>query len=379
MKNLWSKNTPQAVNIRKWMLSAIVLFVSAIVLMVFLGINSGNPSSKDPKAVPKNAVQRIANESDTETIKSASKNIASTLPQNKKEELQNKPVVVSPDVDPPKASAQDEALAKDISAPITANQITSEISPASQTEQKNGLPVAEQNAKASQDDQNRQLEKKAFLDVNSQINVKDDYLAASLQSPLSPYELQAGAIIPCLLMTGINSDLPGQITGKVRSNVYDSISGNYLLIPQGATLVGLYDSQIAYGQKRVLIAWKRIIFSNGQSIDLQGMPGVDSRGYAGLHDQVDNHYFKMFGSVILMSVLSAGAQLSQPPNQNNNLFNNPTVGQTVAQSLGANITNTATLLTQKNINLQPTLVINPGYLFNVSVTKDMVFPSAYKG
>jgi type IV secretion system protein VirB10 len=178
------------------------------------------------------------------------------------------------------------------------------------------------------------------------------------------------------LITGINSDLPGQITAQVRSNVYDSIAGNYLLIPQGAKITGLYDSQIAYGQERILVAWKRIIFPNGKSIDLQGMPGVDMRGYAGLHDQVDNHYGKIFGSVILMSLLGAGGQLAQPQNSNNP-WQSPTVGQTVAQSLGTNIANTGTMITSRNINIQPTLEISPGYEFNISVTKDIIFPGSY--
>ena len=95
-------------------------------------------------------------------------------------------------------------------------------------------------------------------------------------------KLKPARLIPSLLITGINSDLPGQITGQVRTNVYDTATGRYLLIPQGAKIIGVYDSQIAYGQERILIAWKRILFPNGKSIDLEGMPGVDLSGYAGL-------------------------------------------------------------------------------------------------
>jgi len=138
----------------------------------------------------------------------------------------------------------------------------------------------------------------------------------------------------------------------------------------------LYDSQIAYGQERVLIAWKRIIFPNGQSINLEGMPGIDLSGYAGFHDQVNNHYGKIFGSVLLMSIISAGAQLSQPQQQFSN-NSQLSVSQMIAASLGTNIMNTANMMTEKNLSIQPTLVIRPGYLFNVSITKDMVFPSAY--
>lgn len=272
-----------------------------------------------------------------------------------------------------------EFYKKAMSAPITTNQLTNQqetsamsaAAPSSQSSMPNGGMAMPGNA----NDQNMQAAKKAFLQENSQA-MSDNYLHATLKNPISPYEVKAGTIIPGILITGLNSDLPGQITAQVRSNVYDTISGKYLLIPQGAKLTGLYDSQVAYGQERVLVVWRRIIFPNGKSIDLQGMPGVDLSGYAGFKDQVNNHYGKIFGSVLLMSVLSAGAQLSQPQ-QTQNPFQPPTVNQTLAQSLGTNLANTGMMITSKNINIQPTLEIRPGYLFNISVTKDMVFPGAY--
>jgi type IV secretion system protein TrbI len=118
-------------------------------------------------------------------------------------------------------------------------------------------------------------------------------------------DIKAGTIIPATLVTGINSDLPGTMIGKVRRNVYDTVTGNYLLIPQGTTLIGNYDSKVVFGQSRVLIVWSRLIFPNGSSFDLQGMPGVDLTGMAGLHDQVDNHYKRIFGSALLFSVFGA--------------------------------------------------------------------------
>ncbi|MDX2164242.1 MAG: TrbI/VirB10 family protein, partial [Gammaproteobacteria bacterium] len=177
---------------------------------------------------------------------------------------------------------------------------------------------------------------------------------------------------PATLITGINSDLPGQIIAQVTENVYDSISGNNLLIPQGTKVIGVYDSKITYGQERVLVAWKRLLLPSGKSLDLDGMPGIDMSGYAGFNDEVDNHYAKIFGSVILMSFLSAGAQLSQPQNTNNQ-NTQPTVNQMLAQSLGTNIANTGNMITQKNLNIQPTLEIKPGYQFDISVAKDVVF------
>ncbi|MBV9576344.1 MAG: hypothetical protein JO149_06945 [Gammaproteobacteria bacterium] len=247
------------------------------------------------------------------------------------------------------ALQQDELKA--MSASISSNQLTAEKEPVSSN-----------------------VLNSAHIAANNLMN--ENYLAATLQNPISPYEIQAGTVIPGILITGINSDLTGDITGQVRENIYDSIAGKYLLIPQGSKIYGLYDAKIVYGQERVLIAWKRIIFPNGQSINLEGMPGVDLSGYAGFNDQVNNHYEKIFGSVILMSLLGAGAQLSQPQN-NSDPFAAPTVGQTLAQSLGTNLANTGTMITAKNINIQPTLEIRPGYEFNISVTKDMVFPGSY--
>jgi len=225
----------------------------------------------------------------------------------------------------------------------------------------------------SYDQQNMQPQKTAFLNQASTKN--SDTLNQAVQNPVSPYEVQAGSIIPAELVTGIDSDLPGQILAIVRENVYDTPTGNNLLIPQGSKLVGAYDSQVAYGQTRVLMAWSRIIFPNGSSLDLEGMPGVDLSGMAGLHDLVDEHYTRIFGSALLFSLFGALGQLSQPQQSTTNgaLTNQ----QIIAASIGQEFSQTGAQLAQKNINIQPTIEIRPGDLFNVFVTKDMVFPGAY--
>ncbi len=200
---------------------------------------------------------------------------------------------------------------------------------------------------------------------------------AALKNPSSPYIIQAGTLIPGILITGINSNLPGQIIGQVRSNVYDSVQGRYLLIPQGSKLIGVYDSKIIYGQERVLVAWQRLILPNGQSIDLSDMAGVDYSGYAGFKDQVNAHYSKLLGSAVLMSVLGAGVQLSQPQTYQN-VPTNYSVSQALSQNVAGSVMSTASALTEKNLNVHPTLEIRPGYTFNVSVTKDLVFPKMYQ-
>ena len=275
-----------------------------------------------------------------------------------------------------KTDVTQQELLKAMSAPINSNQLTDERQTTSQDTNRS-ITRERSESPHSSSDQNMQNEKKAFIQAHSN-ELSHDFLASTVEDPMSPYEIQAGTIIPGILVTGIISDLPGQITGRVRANVYDSISGKHLLIPQGSTLLGLYDSQVAYGQERLLVVWNRIVFPNGQSINLAGMPGVDMSGYAGFHDQVDNHYAKIFGSVVLMSLLGAGAQLSQPQNTSNSI-QAPTVGQSIAQSVGTNLINTGTMITAKNINIQPTLNARQAYEFNISVKKYIVFAHPYVG
>lgn len=214
--------------------------------------------------------------------------------------------------------------------------------------------------------QNLQSEKVAFLQSNS--SIKKNTIQSQLQKPLSPFQINAGTIIPANLVTPINSDLPGHIIAKVRRNVYDTATGNYLLIPQGSTLMGMYDSQVAYGQSRVLIVWSRLIFPDASSFDLQGMPGADLVGVAGLSDQVDNHYFRIFSSALMFSLFGAAGQLSQPQSNNNQLTSQQIIYGAIGQQMGQ----TATQLVAKNMNIQPTLKIRPGVDFNVLLTRDMV-------
>ncbi|MCX6131515.1 MAG: hypothetical protein NTX25_20945, partial [Proteobacteria bacterium] len=157
-------------------------------------------------------------------------------------------------------------------------------------------------------DPNLQTRKESFF--NQQI--ASNYLPHQKVAPLSPYEVKQGTVIPGVMVTGINSDLPGQIIGQVSQNVFDSVSGKNLLIPQGTKIIGSYDSFVAVGQERALVAWRRLVFPDGMAIDLLGMSGADQGGYAGLSDQVNNHYFKIFGSALMLSLVGAGYQISQP-------------------------------------------------------------------
>ncbi|QQR74065.1 MAG: TrbI/VirB10 family protein [Holophagales bacterium] len=202
-------------------------------------------------------------------------------------------------------------------------------------------------------------------------------VAGALHPAGSPFRISAGTLIPAVLTAGINSDLPGQTTALVRRNVYDSQSGRFLLIPQGSRLVGEYDSRVAFGQKRVLVAWNRVIFPDGRSLDLAGMQGVDLAAAAGLRDRVDNHFVRTFGSALLLAAVSAGVQLSQPE-ENGGFGTNPTPSQLAAAAVGQELGRVATEYLRRNLDVRPTIEVRPGYELNVEVTSDLDLPFPYE-
>lgn len=225
-----------------------------------------------------------------------------------------------------------------------------------------------------QDDQNKQVRKESFLKA-SQSSPDNDVLKELVKPALSPYQLMAGTIIPGALECGLNSDLPGQTCARVTENVFDSATGRYLLIPQGTKMLGTYDSQVAYGQERILVAWSRLIFPDGSSINIQGMPGEDNAGNAGFDANVNNHYAKVFGSALLMAAFSAGISVSQK--QSTGAYGSLSNQQIVTQSVGQQLGQTGAAYIQKGMNIQPTLTDAPGYRFKIVATKDIVFPGAY--
>jgi type IV secretion system protein VirB10 len=193
-------------------------------------------------------------------------------------------------------------------------------------------------------------------------------------------EVKTGAVIPSVMVTGINSDLPGNIIAQVSQNVWDTASGRQLLIPQGSKLFGVYDSRVVYGQERVLVAWNRLIFPDGSAFTLGAMPGNDMAGYAGYTDEVNNHYLRIFGSAVLMSLISGGMAYtmdSMSGGDSGGTDNTPTMQQEMSSALAAQLGQTTMQLLQKNLNIKPTLEIRPGYQFNVIVTKDLVFEAPY--
>lgn len=217
-------------------------------------------------------------------------------------------------------------------------------------------------------DPNMQQHKTDFL-ARDGVNM-NTYLNEPLVLPRSPFELKAGTIIPASLLTAINSDLPGQIIAQVRENVYDTVTGNYLLIPRGSKLLATYDSAVSYGQERVLFCWNRVIRPDGVSISLECMPGADLAGTSGATDEVDHHWWRIITGVALGTLLSATADRAA----GNVTGYQPTVTQSWAANAGGAINTAGQQITQKNLAIQPTITIRAGYSVNVIVTKDIVFP-----
>jgi len=186
-----------------------------------------------------------------------------------------------------------------------------------------------------------------------------------IEPPANPCVLQAGAVIPAALMTGLRSDLPGQVTAQVTEDVYDSPTGQVLLIPQGARLVGQYDAQIAFGQSRALLVWNRLIMPNGRSIVLERQPGADAEGYAGLEDEVDNHWGMLFKAAILSTLLSVGSEAGTSNNENS-------LVQAIRQGTSQSFNQTGEQIVGRSLNIPPTITVRPGFPVRVLVTRDLV-------
>lgn len=224
-----------------------------------------------------------------------------------------------------------------------------------------------------------QKDKEAFLRERS-ADTRGIWTLPNARVPGAACEIKTGTVIPGIMLSGINSDLPGQLIAQVSQNVYDTATGQHVLIPQGSRLVGRYDSRIVMGQERVLIAWNRILFPDGSSVDMGSMPGADQAGYAGFTDRVNNHYFRIFGSAFLMSLITGGMSYGmdalRPDSGGDN--QNPTVQDEMGSALAAQMGQASLQLLQKNINIQPTLEVRPGYRFNLVVVKDVIFDAPYR-
>ncbi len=217
-------------------------------------------------------------------------------------------------------------------------------------------------------DQNNQQRK---LDFVNQRDAGSIYNPHALQTPASPYQVMAGSLIAASLITGINSDLPGLVVAQVTENVYDTPTGRTLLIPQGSRLIGAYDSVVAYGQSRALLVWQRIVMPDGSSVQIDNLPATDAQGYAGLEDGVDYHTWQLLKGVALSTLLGIGTQLSLGGNESD-------LVRAIRESTQQNVSQVGQRITEKNINIQPTITIRPGWPVRVIVHKDLIL-KPYRG
>lgn len=267
----------------------------------------------------------------------------------------------------------DIANVGDVAAPTTPITANAGAVPSTSPMSALDLYAAAMKAGAQNTDPNGQAAKESFFNQD----IADlGYLPKSVVPQMSPYELKRGSVIPATLVTGINSDLPGRITAQVSQNVYDSATGRYLLVPQGSKLFGRYDSKVAFGQNRVLVIWTDVIFPNGSTLQIGGMAGTDAAGYGGFTDKVDDHMLQTFGSAILVALIGAGTEMMLPQDNNSNSGNN--AEDSARESFAKTFGEISEQTVSKNLNVQPTLEIRPGYQFNVLVDQDIVFPGAFQ-
>jgi len=181
----------------------------------------------------------------------------------------------------------------------------------------------------------------------------------------SPWTLSAGSVIAASLITGLNSDLPGLVTAQVTENAYDSVTGRTLLIPQGSRMIGSYDSVVAFGQKRALVVWQRIILPDGSSVRIDNVPATDTAGYAGLADKVDVHTWQLLKGVALSTLLGVGTELSFGSNESD-------LVRAIRESAQQSGSRAGDQLVTRNLNIQPTIRIRPGWPLRIVVHKDIL-------
>ena len=189
-----------------------------------------------------------------------------------------------------------------------------------------------------------------------------------MSAPPSPFTLQAGAVIPGALITGLRSDLPGSAIGQVTDDVYDSVTGRHLLIPKGSRLLGAYEANVAFSQSRLALIWSRLILPDGRSIDLENMPATDPQGYSGLEDRTDNRWGERLRTAALTTLLAVGASAGVNSGDDS-------VARALTQGVSGGVNAFGQGLVEKGLDVAPRLTIRPGFAFRVIVARDLVLES----
>ena len=213
-------------------------------------------------------------------------------------------------------------------------------------------------------------------DAFTKQELPEEYSKFAVVSPRSRLELKSVTLLPCVLISGLNSDLPGNIIAQISENVWDTATGRYLLIPRGSRLIGTYDNQVAYGQSRVLVMWSRLIFPDGSSLVLDNLKGADQSGYSGFKGAVNRHWGSMISSALLVSLLGAGVELATPTN--NGRRDTEDARSILAENAASAVAEAMSQIIQREANRQPTIRIKPGYRFMIFVQHDIIFPRVWK-
>ena len=213
-------------------------------------------------------------------------------------------------------------------------------------------------------DQNKKREHLEFYKQGANENTESIYKIEKLKNP---YTVLAGTIIPGVLINGMNSDLPGTILAQVSKDVYDTVTGEYLLIPKGTKIIGIYDTDTAFAQTRGAVIWQRLVLPNGDSMVLPNFAGSDKEGYAGFKDKKRSHYARVVWSSLLGAAAMGGLAAAADDNSDKNTFR-----ENAAQEMESNMSNVVNRIVDRNLNIAPTIIIRPGYKFNIIVDKDLI-------
>ena len=233
------------------------------------------------------------------------------------------------------------------------------------------MPFMPQQNGGGQSDPNGWARKDAF----TKQALPEEYSQHMRTSPRSPLELKSGTLLPCVLISGLNSDLPGNMIAQVSENVWDTATGRYLLIPRGSRLIGTYDNQVTYGQSRVLVMWSRLIFPDGSSLVLDNLFGADSSGYSGFKGRVNRHWGPIISSALMVSMLGAGVELAAPTN--NYGRDTEDARSVLAENAATAVAEAMSQIIQREANRQPTIKVLPGYRFMVFIQHDILFPRVW--
>jgi len=207
----------------------------------------------------------------------------------------------------------------------------------------------------------RQARMQAFLEAAPSADIYNPYL---LEEPLSPWQVMAGSVLRAALITGLNSDLPGFVVAQLTDDVFDSVTGTVLLLPRGTRLLGRYDSQVAFGQERALVVWHRLILPDGTSVVIENLPATDEAGYAGISDTVDMHGWRLARGILLSSLLGVGTELAWA--------NEGDVTRAFRESVQDGTDKAAGALVKRELDVQPTLRVRPGWPLAVLVHRDLL-------